>query len=214
MIYMIYIIFHSQKQTASKGCSSDQSVVTIPPKPPVQSQTNEPSKGKEYMNTLYRYYPPEYIHAECIQHRLSLHILQNMGARSDIAQYIFAHSTAYKHEEDVCNCMQHLNILFPKPPVQSQLNEPRLGISRYCCTICSAHNSKYTSRKHLFVTIVSCHFKKRQALFAHGVCGRSVLFAHSVCGRNGLFAHGPGYLLSCNYMILCKPAAAAAKSAE
>ena len=57
-------------------------------------------------------------------------------------------------------------------------------------------------------------FYTRKCLFAHGVCGRSVLFAHSVCGRNGLFAHGPGYLLSCNYMILCKPAAAAATSAE
>merc|ERR1719397_2278561 len=41
-----------------------------------------------------------------------------------------------------------------------------------------------------------------------------VLFAHGVCGRNDLFAHSPGYLLSCNYMILCKPAAAAATSAE
>ena len=56
--------------------------------------------------------------------------------------------------------------------------------------------------------------KKRKCLFAHSVCGRSVLFAHSVCGRNELFAHSPGYLLSCNYMILCNPAAAAATSAE
>ena len=57
-------------------------------------------------------------------------------------------------------------------------------------------------------------FNFRKCLFAHGVCGRSVLFAHGVCGCNGLFAHGPDYLLSCNYMILCKPAAAAATSAE
>ena len=59
------------------------------------------------------------------------------------------------------------------------------------------------------------HFeKRRKCLFAHSVCGRSVLFAHSVCGRNDLFAHSPGYSLSCNYMILCEPAAAAATSAE
>ena len=43
---------------------------------------------------------------------------------------------------------------------------------------------------------------------------RKCLFAHSVCGRSVLFAHSPGYLLSCNYMILCNPAAAAATSAE
>ena len=54
----------------------------------------------------------------------------------------------------------------------------------------------------------------RSVLFAHSVCGRNDLFAHSVCGRNDLFAHSPGYLLSCNYMILCNPAAAAATSAE
>ena len=51
-----------------------------------------------------------------------------------------------------------------------------------------------------------------KCLFAHTLCGRSVLFAPSVCdcGRNGLFAHSPGYLLSCNYMILCKAVTAAA----
>ena len=36
---------------------------------------------------------------------------------------------------------------------------------------------------------------------------RKCLFAHTLCGRSVLFAHSPGYLLSCNYMILCKPAA-------